>query len=93
MASGGPLRPGVAKLEGVALRCKGLLRKKEAAPAFKLVQYATMLYGEIGRAAVLKHRCQAHCAHAYPATCDCSRQIAAERRRGNAARLETYRTA
>ena len=24
------------------MRCKGLLRKKEAAPAFKLVQYATM---------------------------------------------------
>ena len=29
LASGGPLRPGVAKLEGVALRCKGLLRKKD----------------------------------------------------------------
>jgi len=42
LASGGPLRPGVAKLEGVAFRCKGLLRKKEATPAFKLVQYATM---------------------------------------------------
>ena len=32
----------MAKLEGVALRCKGLLRKKEAAPAFKLVKYATI---------------------------------------------------
>ena len=31
-----------AKLEGVALRCKGLLRKKEATPAFNLVQYATI---------------------------------------------------
>ena len=32
----------MAKLDGVALRYKGLLRKKEAAPAFNLVQYATI---------------------------------------------------